>query len=152
MPTFNDNILWQARAYIYEYFAQTARPPALAEVAARFQLAPAAAEALFDELNRRHAFFLEPGTYAIRIANPFSAVPTGFPVRARGQTYWANCAWDSLGIPAALQCDAVIETTCAATETPLTLTVHTGAVTAPPGTVAHFLVPFSNWYADMVFT
>jgi hypothetical protein len=30
-------------------------------------------------------------------------------VRSRGHSYWANCAWDMLGIPAALHSDADVE-------------------------------------------
>jgi hypothetical protein len=44
------------------------------------------------ELDARHAIFLEPGTAQIRMATPFSAVPTPFTVTAEGITYWANCA------------------------------------------------------------
>ncbi len=43
------------------------------------------------------------------MAWPFSGVETLFQVSVSDKTYFANCAWDSLGIPAALHTDAEIE-------------------------------------------
>lgn len=142
---------WDVRTFVYRRFAETTRPPTVDEVATRFELSVAEAAALFQELNRCHAFFLEPGTLSIRIANPFSAIPTAFRVHALGRSYFANCAWDALGIPAALQSDALIDAACAATGEPIVLTVAGGQV-RPSTPVAHFLVPFQRWYDDMVFT
>ncbi len=143
--------IWDVRAFVYEQFADTARPPTLAAVAAAFGLTSEAAAAIFTELDRQHAFFLELGTTKIQIANPFSAVPTSFVVRARGRSYFANCAWDALGIPAALHADATIEAACAATGGPLPLRVEHGRLIGAEA-VAHFVVPFDQWYEDMVFT
>ena len=157
MPTMTtsaspkDNLLWDVRAFVYSHFAATAQPPTVAETAARFDIDVEEATAIYLELNRRHAFFLEPGTLSIRIANPFSAVPTSFRVHAQGRFYWANCAWDALGIPAALHSDAIVEATYAGSEQPLTLAIRDGQVAAVDA-MAHFLVPFDRWYDDMVFT
>ena len=144
-------LLWQARAYIYQHFADTAHPPTVDQVVDHFSLTRQAGEALFHELDRLHAFFLDPGTLNIRIANPFSAVPTDFRVHAQGQEYWANCGWDALGIPAALHADATIDAACAQSGEPLSLTVKDGRL-LPTDAVVHFLVPFARWYEDMIFT
>jgi len=151
MAHIDPDQLWLARAYIYQQIADTARPPTVDQVAAYFGLSRSEGEALFQELDRVHALFLEPGTLDIRIANPFSAVPTDFRVTAGGRSYWANCGWDALGIPAALHADATIEATCAQSGDPLPLTVVDGQL-VPTDAVVHFLVPFADWYADMVFT
>jgi hypothetical protein len=37
------------------------------------------------------------------MANPFSAVPTPFLVRSGDRSWYGNCIWDALGIPAMLQ-------------------------------------------------
>jgi len=145
------NLFWDVRAFVYKHFAATAQPPSVNETAAHFDFGADEAIAIYQELNRRHAFFLEPGTLSIRIANPFSAVPTSFRVHAQGRSYWANCAWDALGIPAALHCDAIVEATYAGSEQPVTLTIRDGQVETVDA-VAHFLVPFDRWYDDMVFT
>ena len=47
---------------------------------------------------------------SIWMANPFSAVPTDFKVTSRGRTYFGNCIWDALGIPAILGADGLVET------------------------------------------
>lgn len=143
--------LWQARAYIYQQIAETTHPPTVDQVADHFGLSAAQGAALFRELDRLHAIFLEPETLAIRMANPFSAVPTGFRVQALGRSYWANCGWDALGVPAALHADATIQATCAGSGDPLPLAVEDGQLVATDA-VVHFLVPFADWYADMVFT
>ena len=144
-------LLWQARAYIYQHFADTAHPPTVDQVVDHFSLTRQAGEALFHELDRLHAFFLDPGTLDIRIANPFSAVPTDFVVQAQDKAYYANCAWDALGIAAALHSDAVINATYAEDDAPLTFTIRDGQVQHPKA-VVHLLVPFQHWYDDMVFT
>ncbi len=151
MTLLSADRLWAARAFIYQHFVETARPPSVAETAAHFQITAEEAAGLYRQLHERHAIFLDPGTLTIRIANPFSGVPTPFIVRACGQRYYANCAWDALGIPAALHSDARIETEYAEDHAPLTLTVQNGAVTHP-GAVAHLLVPFHRWYEDMAYT
>jgi hypothetical protein len=151
MPTLNEDAIWTARAFVYEHFASTTRAPTVAEAAARLKLTLEEATAIYEELDRRHAFFLEPGTHDIRIANPFSAIPTCFIVQAQGREYWANCAWDSLGVAAALHSDAVINATYAEDDQPFSLVVRDGQVNHP-GAVVHLLVPVQHWYDDMVFT
>lgn len=151
MTHITDDLIWAVRAFVYQRFADTARAVNIDEVAAQFRLTQDVAAEVFNELDRRHAFFLEPGTHDIRIANPFSAVPTDFVVRAQGREYWANCAWDSLGIAAALHCDAEINATYAEDDQPLMLTIRDGVVHHPPA-VVHLLVPVRNWYDDMIFT
>ena len=149
--TLTNELIWNARAYVYQHFAQTTHAPTVDDVAAHFQLGREETIEMFDELNARHAFFLEPGTHDIRIANPFSAVPTDFVVQAQDKAYYANCAWDALGIAAALHSDAIINTTYAEDEAPITFTIRDGQVQHPEA-VVHLLVPFQNWYDDMVFT
>ncbi|MCA9942655.1 MAG: hypothetical protein KC449_04205, partial [Anaerolineales bacterium] len=97
------------RTFVYQQFVQTARPPTVAETAVHFNLPPNDIKNSYQRLHDNHFFFLEPGTLDIRMANPFSAVPTKFKVQVGPVAYWANCAWDMLGIPAALHRDAVIE-------------------------------------------
>ncbi|MCL4296823.1 MAG: alkylmercury lyase family protein [Anaerolineae bacterium] len=151
METQDEALIWAVRAFIYEQFAATTRPPTVEETAAHFRLSSEQAATLYQELHHRHALFLDAGTSTIRMANPFSAIPTPFRVYARGRVYWANCAWDSLGIPAALHSEARIETRCAESGQPVTLAVQQGRV-VDQGELVHFLVPFRRWYDDLVFT
>ena len=85
------------------------------------------------------------------MAWPFSGVETPFQVRASSRTYFANCAWDALGIPAALNVDAEIEAVCAQSGDPILLSVTGGQISGSDALV-HFLVPFLSWYDDLAFT
>jgi hypothetical protein len=72
-------------------------------------------------------------------------------VKARGKTYFANCAWDALGVPAALHADAVIDASDAHTGEPMRLVVRSGKVVFEP-CVAHFAVPAARWWDDIIYT
>jgi len=144
--------IWTIRHAIYQHFAETARAPRPEEIAATCGISRNEAADAFRALNDIHALFLDPGTLDIHIANPFSGVKTGFLVTVNGRTYSANCAWDTFGIIAALQADnGTIQAHCAENDSPLQLEVREGQA-VQSGEVVHFLVPFSEWYNDMVFT
>jgi len=119
--------------------------------AQHFDISAEEAGSLYRELHERHAIFLEPGSLNVRMANPFSGVPTEFRVRANGKLYFANCAWDMLGIPAVLEADAVIEARCAESNEPIRLEVRDGKL-SPGGLKIHFPLPFARWYEDLAFT
>lgn len=147
-----DDFVWNVRAFVYAWFADHARAPGRHDLAKRFDISPEQADQALTALNEKHALFLEPGTTTIRMANPFSAIPTPFTVHVRGKHYWANCAWDCFGVVAALHApNASIESTCSASGTRLHLNV-TGGQVESAGEVAHFLVPFRHWYDDLVAT
>lgn len=95
-----EDLLWQVRHYVYQHFADTTHPPSVEETAKHFDISNEEAKGLYLELHNRHAFFLDLETLKIHMANPFSGIPTDFKVTANGKTYFANCAWDMLGIPA----------------------------------------------------
>ena len=147
----HENRLWAVRAFVYQHFAETTRPPSVQETAAQFNFSEEKAAAAYEELQRRHALFLEPGTAQIRMANPFSGVETSFRVHANGKTYFANCAWDALGIPAALHAEARIEATCAQSGKPIAIAIRNQQPQATDALV-HFLIPFKDWYQDLAFT
>jgi len=146
----SDEVIWAVRAAVYAHFAETGRAPSAAMAGARLGLGAAQAAAAFAELHKRHALFLDEAAGTIRMAHPFSATPTDFVVQANGRGYWANCAWDAFGIPAALGTGAVAELAYADTGERVRLRV-------PPegeegGARVHFLLPFARWYDDLVFT
>jgi hypothetical protein len=121
------------------------------KTAAHFALTHEEAASAFEALHDHHAFFLRPGTHDILIANPFSGIKAPFRVHVNGKTYFANCAWDSLGIPAVLHTDANIEAACSQSGEPINLQVRNGEVSTSD-VLVHFLVPFQQWYDDLVFT
>ena len=161
--TINESLLWQVRAFVYNHFADTTYAPSVEVTARHFNIEIGEASAIYRDLHNRHAFFLEPGTLAIRMANPFSGVPTDFKVHANGKTYFANCAWDMLGIPAALHTDAVIEAVCTESNDTVQLEIRDGRIYAQGGIPpagdgglsefrVHFPLPFARWYDDLTFT
>jgi alkylmercury lyase-like protein len=100
------------RNLTYRMFVEGGRAPTIEEVAHDADLTSAEVEASWRELHRAHALVLISTSLEIRMANPFSAVPTAFRVHAAGRWWYANCAWDALGICAALRVDGHIETSC----------------------------------------
>lgn len=147
----NAAFLWQIRHFVYNHFADTTYPPGVDKTAVHFNISTAEAGEYYQELHNRHAFFFEPETLTIRMANPFSGIPTDFKVHANGKTYYANCAWDMLGIPAALDCDAIIEAKFTESNELVKLEIKDGKVTNGE-LLVHFPLPFSRWYDDLVFT
>lgn len=147
----DENKVWDIRTFVYQHFADTTRPPLIDEVASRFALTHEEAAAAYEELHQRHALYIKPGTHEVLMANPFSGVETSFKVHANGKTYFANCAWDSLGIPAALHSNADIDAVCAQSREPIRLRVSGGRVQGGE-VLIHFLIPFREWYDDLVST
>ena len=83
----------------------------------------------------------------------FSAIATPFRSTVRGRSYFANCAWDMLGIPAALHCDALIEAVFTESNDAqaVQVEIRDGKVSNSK-LLVHFPLPFARWYDDLVFT
>jgi hypothetical protein len=139
------------RYFVYKHFVDETRPPAIVEAAKAFDLTEEEAKSAYKRLHQRHFFFLDPGTTNIRMANPLSAIPTKFKVRVGDKSYWANCAWDMLGVPAMLKSDATIEATFEDTQEKVVIAVSAGQVQHTGG-VVHFPLPFRQWYDDLILT
>lgn len=136
---------------IYRAVVETTRMPTVAEVAGHMGASPSAVHAAFGRLYERHILVLEPDGETIRMAMPFSGVPTEHRVHVDGRSYFANCAWDALGVPAALHKPGVVETRCGWSHEPIRLEVGPNGP-APAACVAHFAVPAVHWWKDVVFT
>jgi len=137
---------------IYDTLARTARAPATHDVAAALRAPLADVEAAFRRLHEKRLLVPEPGDPSrIRMAPPFSGVETPFRVRIEDRVYYGNCAWDALGIPAALHRDAVVEATDGHTGEPIVLAVRDGRPVPEP-CVTHFAVPAARWWEDILHT
>jgi Alkylmercury lyase len=135
----------------YRLFVSLGRAPAAGEVA---QALGASVDDVHDgwrRLHAGHALVLDDDGTSIRMANPFSGVPTAFRVHADGRAWFANCAWDAFGICAALHVDGRIETACADCADPLTVEVR-DLRPEDPSLLFHSLVPAGRWWDDIVFT
>ena len=137
---------------IYDHFATTAHAPTVADIATKANLPPADVQHAFDELHQKRLLVPEPGDPTkIRMAPPFSAVPTPFRVTIAAKTYHANCVWDALGIPAALHADGMVRARDAHSREAMTLVIRNGAPKPTP-CIAHFAVPAAHWWDDVIYT
>jgi hypothetical protein len=142
----------RVKTAIYRWIADTTRAPSADEIARHLGETPAEVRAAFARLFGKRVLFLEPDGETIRMAPPFSAVPTQHSVRVGDRTYFANCCWDSLGIPAALHAEAEVFSRCEETLDPVHLRVGREGPVDPQPVVAHFAVPAAKWWADLVYT
>ena len=145
------DLLAQVKLAIYRHFAETGRAPAPADVAKRAGTDVEQVLAAYGGLRAQRLLLLEPDGRSIRMAPPFSGVPTQHEVEVGGTRYFANCAWDALGIVAALQREGRVRSRCAQSLEPLDL--HVGLEgPAPSDWLFHCLVPAARWWDDLVFT
>lgn len=137
---------------VYGIIADSGRVPDVARTAAVIEAPIAEVQRAFEQLRQRRLLVLEPGNPSrIRMAPPFSGVPTSFLVHARGRHYYANCVWDALGVAAALHSDAVIDASDGNTGETMNLEVR-GGEPIECQCVAHFAVPAAKWWDDIGFT
>lgn len=137
---------------IYDITADTGCVPNSSRVARKIDIEETEVIESFKRLHAKRLLFPEPGDPTrIRMAPPFSGIPTKFPVEANGKQYFANCVWDAFGIAAALHCNAISHASDGHTGEPLTLEIKNGAPVSKPY-VAHFAVPAAHWWDDLVFT
>ena len=119
------------RREIFEAFADSGAPP---------DLPPSA----LAGLERNHVVVLREGR--ISMAHPFAAHRWGTRVDgADGRSWWGNCAWDGLGIVAALGLHSA-----SVTSGDITLHVRGGAVL--DNALFHVAVPARAWWDDIGFT
>ncbi|MEM9466819.1 MAG: organomercurial lyase [Actinomycetota bacterium] len=141
----------ELRRHVYRTIADTGRAPTAAEIGALVGGPDAAAEHL-ARLDDRHFVVLDDDG-EIAMALPFAANPTGHRVISDDRSWWANCAWDALAIPAAMHADAHIEARWLDDDSPVDLRIERGR---PVGDAAdaliHFTIPARHWWDDIVET
>ena len=141
----------RVRNLTYRLFVDLGRAPLAAEVAASLARTPSEVQDAWRRLANEHALVLNAAGAELRMANPFSAVPTAHRVHAQGRWWYANCAWDAFGICSALGADGRIETSCPDCGEPIVLDVIDGRL-GEQRPLFHCLVPAAHWWDDIVFT
>jgi hypothetical protein len=139
------------RNLTYGLFVERGRAPTPGEVAADADLTTDDVLSAWRRLHDQHALVLNPARDEIRMANPFSAVPTAYRVQAGGRWWYANCAWDAFGVCAALHADGRIEASCPDCTEPITVEVRKQQPDDET-LLFHCLVPAAHWWDDIVFT
>jgi hypothetical protein len=140
------------RRHVYDSIVASGRPPTVAEAARALDRDEDDVAGAYRRLHDTHALVLFPGTTDIWMAHPFCFAQTPHLVRAGGRTWTGTCAWDSLGIPAALHGDGRIESECACCRDALSLEVRDGELVEGADLLVHFLVPAGRWWDDIGFT
>ncbi len=91
----------------------------------------------------------------LRMAHPFSAVPTDFVVTAGARRWYANCAWDALAVMAMVRSvvpdTLVFDTHCGGSGEPMRIAVDGDGPAAGEARL-HFAVPIRDWWKDIAFT
>jgi DNA-binding transcriptional regulator YhcF (GntR family) len=82
----------QTKLAIYRHFAETGQTPSLRVVAERVRADVKNVRDAYERLRAQRVLVLEPDGVSIRMAPPFSGVPTQHVVIVDETKYFANCA------------------------------------------------------------
>jgi hypothetical protein len=145
-----DAFLQTVRLAIYRAVEAKGEAPAADDVARAEGVTVSAVEQAYRALADAHVIVLEPGAVTVRWAPPFSLVPTPYRVRSGRSSWYAPCAWDAFGIPAALDADARIDAACAWSRDPIACGVEHGRAYGTG--VVHLLVPAAHFWDDIGYT
>src|ERR1700730_5631108 len=124
---------------------ETGHAPTLEKLSSLAELGNERTEAVLRTLERMHGVILVPNSTRIWSLHPFALNPTAFWVRTANGGWWANCAWCSLGIHAALQEDVNIATFEGGEGKPLDFAVEAGKASHAE-LLMHFPYPPECWW------
>lgn len=141
----------RVRFTIMQHLADSGRAPSVEDLATELESSPHLVANALYRLEDAHAIALAPASTNVWMAHPFSAIPTPFPVETARIRYWANCAWDSFGIPAVLNVDSTTNTLCPDCGEELTVRIRGGELESND-TVVHFAVRPLQFWDNVGFT
>jgi len=147
-----DLLAQDVRRFVFRCAADTASVPQAPEIAKALGKPEPQIRAALHQLAAGRVLILAPNDGTIWAANPFCAVASGFRVEVSGKRYWGICAWDALGVAAALHSDAVITAPCGDCGDGLTLEIRDGALQGGGNAVVHFAIPARHWWDNIGFT
>lgn len=141
----------EVKLAIYRHFTETGARPSPDHIRERLGISVADVFEAYRCLGAQRVLVLEADGASIRMAPPFSGVATQHVVTAGEVSYFANCAWDALGILAALQRPGTVQSRCEHSGEPLHLNV---GIDGPESSdwLFHCVVPAAHWWDDIVFT
>lgn len=83
----------QVKLAIYNHFAETGSRPSPDDIASSVSVDVNQVLDAYRRLRSERVLVLEADGASIRMAPPFSGVPTQHRVEVSGKQYYANCAW-----------------------------------------------------------
>jgi len=146
-----DHLDRRVRLSVYQQFVRTGQAPSIDDVSGDTGAPAPAVRESFERLAAARVLVLDPGSRQVWMAMPFSAIPTSFRVTAGGRQWWANCAWDALGISAMMKIPVEIIPSCPDCGDPAMVRT-TGHELAGGSGLVHFAVPAASWWHDIGFT
>ncbi len=150
----NNNLLKQARRFVFDYFYENPRAPVIEEIMQRFHLSRDDAYSLLNQLEASHHILLLPGTQRILMANSFSGITTPFTDTINGRRYFANCAWDTISLHVMLGQDAEVGAYCHHCAEPVSISLSREKIVSskPANPLIYLSVPVSKWYDNLINT
>jgi hypothetical protein len=143
----------EVRIAIARSITTRGRIPTIAAVASDTGKDIATVDASFARMIEGHVFIPRKGSHEIYAYDPFCVGPTDFFVTAAGRVWFGICAWDALGIPAALGEPGVIETHCGDCGESLVVEVDAdGGTEQQTWTVMQVGVSARDFWKDIYFT
>ena len=139
------------RLAIYDGFLKTGHAPSATGMADSLETSVDDVRAAMERLHTGKAIVLQPESREVLMANPFCEVPSPYQVRSGDQTWFASCAWDSLGIMAMLETATSLHTSCPCCGESMSLEAAGRRLAPAPG-IIHFALPALRWWHNIVFT
>jgi hypothetical protein len=141
----------ELRRFIYDDLIATGFPPRSDRIAERFGVTPSAARDSLAALKIGKAALLDPRSGEIWMAGPFASTRTPYAVRTDAGQWWANCAWDMLGVAAMVGGPVSLSAECTDCGEPFECDLNPGG-RVDSDWLVHFLLPARQWYHDIGFT
>jgi hypothetical protein len=140
------------RAFVYDHIIVRGAVPPSSEIAAYFDGDAAQVRDRLAALEVGKTILVHPATHEIWMAGPFSAAPTQYKLSDGKTTWYANCAWDMLGVAMLVDRPLLAETHCADCGERIAVECDPLHPPSECQAVVHFLVPARQWYDDIGFT
>jgi hypothetical protein len=139
------------RIYIYDVLLERGLPPSALEIGRHFGRSEREVKHAIADLKIGKTVLPHRVTREVWMAGPFASEPSEYRVEGKHVTWYANCAWDMLGIPMIAKEWVTISAQCTESREPIRISADPEG---PPGNdlVVHFLVPARRWYDDIGHT
>jgi hypothetical protein len=130
---------------LMRHVIETGHAPTLQKLADLTGLSEEKTAGLLKTLEQMHGVILVPDSVRVWSLHPFALNPTTFWVSSATGGWWANCAWCSMGIWAALKQDVRISTTDGGEGSHLEFAIGRGWSRRPDLWI-HFPYPPERWW------
>lgn len=145
------------RVHIYDLILKQGTPPGSDALAGHFGVSAAEARGALAGLKLGKTVLVHPASGEIWMAGPFAAAESPYKIIGSGTTWYANCAWDMLGVANLADEPVRIEARCSDCAELVAMEVEprSGSLTLEnpaEDPLVHFLIPARRWYDDIGFT